>query len=48
MVVKAIEAANQLEEQGISAGGHNIHTIKPLDREAVIESVRKTGCAVTG
>jgi len=47
MVVKAIEAANQLEEQGISAEVINIHTIKPLDREAVIESVRKTGCAVT-
>ena len=47
MVVKAIEAANQLEEQGISAEVINIHTIKPLDREAVAESVRKTGCAVT-
>ena len=47
MVVKAIEAANQLEEQGISAEVINIHTIKPLDREAGIESVRKTGCAVT-
>ena len=47
MVWKAIEAARKLEEQGISADLINIHTIKPLDVEAVIASIRKTKCAVT-
>jgi transketolase len=36
-----------LREQGISAEVINIHTIKPLDVEAVLASVTKTGCAVT-
>lgn len=47
LVWKAIEAGRVLEEQGISVELYNIHTIKPLDAEAVIDSVRKTGCAVT-
>lgn len=47
MVLKAIEAANMLEEKGVSVDLINLHTIKPLDRAAVIESVKKTGCAVT-
>ena len=47
MVWKAIEAEEILEQQGISAEVINIHTIKPLDEEAILASVNKTGCAVT-
>lgn len=47
MVWKAIEAGKLLEEKGIKAEVINIHTIKPLDTEAVIRSLRKTRCAVT-
>jgi len=47
LVWKAIEAARILAQQNISAEVINIHTIKPLDEEAVISSVSKTGCAVT-
>jgi transketolase len=47
MVWKAIEAAKKLEEQGISVDLLNIHTIKPLDTEAVLASIMKTKCAVT-
>ena len=46
MVAKALAAAKELEAQGISARVLNIHTIKPLDKKAVIESVAKTGAAV--
>jgi transketolase len=47
LVWKAIEAAKILREKGILADVINIHTIKPLDKEAVIQSIKKTGCAVT-
>jgi transketolase len=47
LVWKAIEAGLMLEEKGISAEIINIHTIKPLDEQAVLQSVRKTGCVVT-
>lgn len=47
MVWKAIEAGKILEEKGLSVDLINIHTIKPLDVEAVIKSISKTGCAVT-
>ncbi len=47
MVWKAIEAAKVLAEKGISADLINIHTIKPLDEQAVIASLKKTRCAVT-
>ena len=47
MVWKAIEAGKILEEKGIQAEIINIHTIKPLDSEAIIASIRKTKCAVT-
>lgn len=47
MVWKAIEAGRILEEKGISVDLINIHTIKPLDTEAVLASIKKTGCAVT-
>ncbi|HRP53409.1 MAG TPA: transketolase C-terminal domain-containing protein, partial [Fluviicola sp.] len=41
------EAAEMLEEKGISVEVINMHTIKPLDKEAVLKSVRKTKCVVT-
>lgn len=44
---KSIEAAEILEQQGIHAEVINIHTIKPLDEEAILKSVLKTGCAVS-
>mgnify|MGYP000940727821 FL=1 len=47
LVWKALEACEMLEEKGISAEIINIHTIKPLDVQAVLRSARKTGCAVT-
>jgi transketolase len=47
LVWKAIEAARLLESQGISVELINVHTIKPLDVDAVLASVTKTGCAVT-
>jgi transketolase len=47
LVWKAIEAGEKLAEAGIEADIINIHTIKPLDREAVLRSVRKTRCVVT-
>lgn len=47
MVWKAIEAGEELEKMGIDAEIINIHTIKPLDEEAILKSVKKTGCVVT-
>ena len=47
LVWKAIEAGNLLAEKGIDVEIINIHTIKPLDRNAVIQSVMKTKCVVT-
>ena len=47
MVWKALEAQEQLAEKGISAEVINMHTIKPLDIEAILSSVAKTGCVVT-
>lgn len=46
MVWYAIQAAQQLEEQGVQAEIINVHTIKPLDDKAVLGSIRKTGCAI--
>jgi transketolase len=43
----AIEAGKILQEKGISVEIINIHTIKPLDNEAILASIRKTRCAVT-
>lgn len=43
----AIEAAKLLREKGIHADVINIHTIKPIDKEAILRSITKTGCAVT-
>lgn len=47
LVWEALEAAKSLHEKGISAEVINIHTIKPLDEEAIINSAKKTGCVVT-
>jgi transketolase len=47
LVWHAIEAEAILEQQGISAEIINIHTIKPLDVKAILDSVAKTGCAVS-
>lgn len=46
LVWQAILAAQELEKEGISAEIINIHTIKPLDNEAILTSVKKTGCVV--
>jgi len=47
LVWEAIQAAVELNEKGISAEVLDIHTIKPLDEEAIIASAKKTGCVVT-
>ncbi|MCO6146676.1 transketolase family protein [Flavobacterium sp. NRK1] len=47
LVWEALIAAEALEAKGISAEVINIHTIKPLDEEAILKSVGKTGCIVT-
>lgn len=47
MVWNAIQAGVALQEKGLSVEVINIHTIKPLDEEAVLNSIRKTKCAVT-
>lgn len=46
-VSSALEAAEKLKEDGIDAEIVNIHTIKPIDRELVIASAKKTGKVVT-
>ncbi|WP_296313278.1 transketolase family protein [Winogradskyella sp. UBA3174] len=47
LVWEALEAAKALNEAGVSAEVINIHTIKPLDDKAILDSVGKTGCIVT-
>jgi transketolase len=46
LVWKSLEAARQLEAEGFSVELINIHTIKPLDEQAILQSVAKTKCAV--
>ena len=46
LVWKSVEAAKQLAAEGLSVELINIHTIKPLDAEAILKSVSKTKCAV--
>ncbi len=46
LVWEALEAARMLESEGISAEVIDIHTIKPLDTEAILASAKKTGCIV--
>ena len=47
LLSKALEAADTLEQEGIRAEVVEVHTIKPLDRDTILESVKKTGCVVT-
>ena len=47
LVWEALQAAETLNENGITADVINIHTIKPLDDVAILKSVKKTGCVVT-
>lgn len=47
LVWLAVEAAKELADKGVSVELINMHTIKPLDEEAILRSVRKTGCVVT-
>ena len=47
LVWKAVEAARKLEDEGISVDLINIHTIKPLDEDLILDSVGKSGCVVT-
>lgn len=47
LVWNAIQAGVELEAKGISVEVINLHTIKPLDEEAIINSIKKTRCAVT-
>lgn len=46
LVWEAIQAAKALEAEGISVDLYNIHTVKPLDEEAILASVARTGCVV--
>ena len=47
LVWEALEASKELNSIGISAEVINIHTIKPLDKDAILKSVSKTGCIVS-
>lgn len=47
MVWRSIQAAQELEREGISAEVINMHTIKPLDEKAILASAAKTKCVVT-
>jgi len=47
MTAEALEAADMLAEEGVSAEVVNVSTIKPLDAETILDSARKTGCAVS-
>lgn len=47
MVQMAVQAAAQLEKEGISARVLDLHTIKPLDEELLLKAARETGAVVT-
>ncbi|MFL5740062.1 MAG: transketolase family protein [Flavisolibacter sp.] len=47
MVWNAIQAGVALEAKGLSVEVINLHTVKPIDEEAILNSIRKTKCAVT-
>jgi len=47
MVAIAIEAADKLKEEGIEATVVNIHTIKPIDKDLIVEVAKKTGKVIT-
>ncbi len=47
MTAEALDAAEFLQEKGVSAEVINLHTIKPIDSETILASAKKTGCVVT-
>ena len=47
LAYEALKAAEELAKEGISAEVINNHTIKPMDKETILKSVKKTGCVVT-
>lgn len=47
LVWLAVEACKRLEAEGVSCDLINIHTVKPLDEEIILRSLKKTGCVVT-
>ena len=47
LVWESLQAAERLKAEGISVEVINIHTIKPLDEDIILNSVAKTGCIVT-
>lgn len=47
MVYEGLEAAKQLAEEGIDLMVVNLHTVKPLDQDAVVAAARKTGRVIT-
>lgn len=47
LVYEALKAAEELSKEGIEAEVINNHTIKPMDKETILESAKKTGCVVT-
>lgn len=46
-VYGAVQAARQLEEEGFSVGVIDMHTIKPIDKDAVIHAAKKSGAIIT-
>ncbi len=47
MVAKALKAADVLKKEGITADVIDMHTIKPIDKDMIIDTARKTGRVVT-
>jgi transketolase len=47
LVWQSIIAANELSNQGVKADVINIHTIKPLDKQIILDSISKTNCIVS-
>lgn len=47
MVYEAVKAAEELEKEGIHCRVLNIHTIKPIDKDAIIKAAKETGAIVT-
>ncbi|MFD3156213.1 transketolase family protein [Haloimpatiens sp. FM7330] len=47
MTPEALKAAEELKKEGIEAEVINVHTIKPIDKETIVKSARKTGAVVT-
>ncbi len=47
LMSEAVKAADLLKEEGIEAEVINVHTIKPIDKDTILTSLKKTGCGVT-